>query len=192
MSRRLVSKADIDAYVTIALGWTERGEIQGLPEPARSVLTVTRDNASDVGQRLWYGNARRFIEFDEADFAHDPGSWEDVQEDKAWWESVTPYVFEEFPGQPHPETAFRIAAFYSYQSADDDWERSSPDGPRFEVAFTTSVKWYALRQLGLVQSSAVPEPFADELRVDLSGRPTYDASGWGLSENDRDLFLRIA
>ncbi|MGH3347504.1 MAG: hypothetical protein ACRDO4_11030 [Nocardioides sp.] len=196
MSRRILSKADVDAYVTIALRWTERGEVTFLPQPARSVLAVTRDTASDIGQRLWYGNVRGFIDFDDEAFDDDPGTLEDITETRQWWESVTPYVFDEFPGDPHPETVLRRVAFYTYQSAGDDWEDwflDDLDGPPFEAVFTTSMRWHALRQLGLISSATVPdEPFAEELQVELTGRPIYDASGWGLTEDDRDLFLRLA
>ena len=195
MSRWILSKADVDAYVTIALRWTERGDIARLPEPARSVLTVTLATASDVGQRLWYGNVRGFIDFDESAFLDDPGTWEDIQQTRTWWESVTPYVFEEFPGQPHPETAMKRAQYYSYQSAGDHWDEwflDGLEGPPWEAVFTTAVKWHALRQLGLVHSHTVPDdPFAEELRVELHGRPVFDASGWGLGEADRNLFLRL-
>lgn len=191
----LLSKADIDAYVTIALRWTERGEVATLPEPARTVLKVTRDTASDVGQRLWYGNVRGFIEFDDASFADDPGTLEEIEETRAWWESVTPYVFQEFPGDPHPETALRRAAFYTYQTASDQWAEwflDDLDAPPWEAVFTTAMKWHALRQLGLLSSATVPEePFAEELHVELSGRPIYDASKWALTEADRSLFLRL-
>ncbi len=57
LSSQLVSKTDIDALVTVALQWTEDGHVDAMPEPARTVLRLTQENASSVGQQLWQANA---------------------------------------------------------------------------------------------------------------------------------------
>lgn len=58
--RHLVSKTEIDALVTIAIQWTQDGHVDAMPEPARTVLRVTSEIASDVGRRLWQANAGAF------------------------------------------------------------------------------------------------------------------------------------
>jgi hypothetical protein len=60
VSSELASKTDIDALVTIALQWTEDGHVDAMPEPARTVLRVTPEHASEIGRDLWQANADAF------------------------------------------------------------------------------------------------------------------------------------
>lgn len=165
-----MDKAEIDAMVTTALRWTERGDVARMPEPARSVLQVTRDTATDVGRRLWGPNA------------------DHVPEDP-----LPDYVFEEIPGDPPPAIAHQLGAYYEYQFAGDDWEDAPGwnDGPPpFESYFAVALQWWAAVLLGKADGASVPafDPMGDHA-PDLQGLPEYDKLPWGFGD-DRDLFIR--
>ncbi len=194
MSVWVVSKTDIDALVSVALKWTERGDVARMPEPAASVLKVSRETASEVGTRLWaanhdafnYGGPRRLCDS------------ETLEEVLAFPEDLVDmkgYGFEELPGTPAPETAVRLAGYYAYQTAGDYWEEVEcwQDGePPFEALFTKSMEWYGLALLGLVRFDQVWIRTPFEAGPDLSALPRYAQVAWGLDESDRDLFLRLA
>lgn len=172
MGAFLLSKTEIDAMVTVALRWTEHGDVARMPEPARTVLHVTPANATDVGTRLWQPNRDRFPD-----------------------QELAPYEFEALPGKPGPLIAFRLAEYYEYQVAGDLWEDDpgwNEEPPPFESYFSVALQWYAAVLLGRAERDRVPafHPEGDHA-ADLRGDPVYDALPWGFDENDRDIFLTV-
>lgn len=193
MSVWIISKPDLDAYVSIAYRWTERGDTARMPREAAEVLTVTLDNASEVGKRLWaanhdafnYGGPRRLCHPEllaEIEAEGDPAQMPDFQ-------------FEPFPGTPEPETAMNRAHYYSYQTAGDYWENADewPNGePPFELRYTIAMQWYALVLLEVIPDSH-PLSFDGSFPPDndVHRWPRYEQSGHLLENSDRDLFLRV-
>jgi hypothetical protein len=190
----IVSKTDIDALVTVPFRWSETGVLTGLPKWVAGLLTVTPSNASDIGSRLWranhdtfnYGGPRELL---------DP---EMLAEVDAHDVAVTPpYEFQALPGMPRPETAIRRVGYYAYQTAGEYWGKSMwPQGkPPFEMLFHQAIVWTAAGLIGITRPEAPltydpdhPDAMEDQLMDD----PVYKASGWGLGNSDRDLFLRVA
>jgi hypothetical protein len=121
VSVRIVTKADIDAIVTVALRWTESGALQHMPAQAAGVLRVTPENATEVGTLLWranhdsynYGGPRELLE---------PEEVAEVPED--WVAEMPEYTFAEFPGTPAHEVVVRLTSFYRYQTQCDHWDQT--------------------------------------------------------------------
>jgi hypothetical protein len=174
-----VSKADIDALVTVAMRLTE---IDALPVDLSSVVPrhITEANADSVGRELWVENWRL--------------NWDlhpDVQESYDWgdesrWadfdpQTATPpaeideYTFMELFGSPLDATAARIISYYRYQTAGALWSEGS-----YGRQFTDALQALIRRRNGSE---------ADSRRLpggDIESTP------WGLTDTDRDLFLRHA
>lgn len=199
MSNQLVSKADIDALVTIAMQWTEAGDVDAMPEPARTVLRVTAQNADEVGRQLWQANADAFY-FGGPPEGCDPQVREEAlaeREREGGIPYVAAYVFEALPGVAGPVAAARIINFYAYQTEGDAWDpddtffRGGVAEPPFAAYFTTAARWYSLALRGALPRDRVPEPLSGELSE--AGARLMDDRGdfpWGLDETDRDVFVR--
>lgn len=199
MSSSLVSKTDVDALVTIALQWTETGHVDAMPEPARTVLRVTPESASEVGRQLWQANVDAF-------YFGGPREWcePDVLEQgqaELELDGGTPYLaayeFEALPGVVNPVAAGRVVNFFAYQTANDAWDpddaffRGGVAEPPFAAYFTTAVRWYSLALRGALPMDRVPQPLSPDLadaedRLSDNGRDLP----WGLTESDRDIFSR--
>ena len=192
MSVWVVSKTDMDALITIAVHWTEHGDLARLPAPAASVLRVTRQTASQVGARLWLANHNTF-NYEGPPEWQDPEYLAELNANPELLEQMPDYGFEPLPGTPAPESAVGRSRYYRYQTQADYWDEDWwPDGrPPFEMLFTTAMEWNGLAMLGLVDPAAFPADGILPGTVDLSGYPRYEQSGWNLKESDRDLFLRL-
>lgn len=199
MSSDLVSKTDIDALVTVAVQWTDGGHVDSMPEPARTVLKVTLQNASDVGRQLWQANADAFY-FGGPPEGCDPETRAEAEAELAR-DGGTPfiaaYVFEPLPGVASPFAASRLARFYAYQTEGEAWDPGDPffrggvaDLP-FAAYFVTSMRWYSLALRGALPLDRVPEPLSSEL-TDAEARVPDDRGDfpWGLKDSDRDVFAR--
>ncbi|MEO5661749.1 MAG: hypothetical protein ABIR39_00565, partial [Nocardioides sp.] len=124
MSSWIVSATDIDSIVSIAHHWTATGALDMAPSQVRELLSVTDENASEIGRRLWQANVEanmfggprayadpEIVEEAEAEAAEDGGI-----------PNVREYSFQKFPGAPHPATAMRRIGYYRYQTANDTWD----------------------------------------------------------------------
>lgn len=171
MSSIECTKADIDALVTIALRWSQRGDAERMPAVVADVLWVTRDTATALGARLWNVNL------------------EVARMHEALWEEAQEYRFEELPGAPAPETALRLVEFYESQTIRSGHYLAARRGhPPFEYLFAEAMAWWARVLLGL----ADPDCFRSEpVDLDPLRSIAYEQSGWGLDDGDRDLFLRV-
>lgn len=199
MSSQLVSKTDIDALVTVALQWTEAGHVDAMPEPARTVLRVTQENATAVGRQLWQTNADA-VYFGGPPEGCDPDVREEAQaelDQDGGSPYVQAYVFEALPGVATPLAAARVVSFYAYQTEGDAWDpddgffRGGADEPPFAAYFTTAMRWYSLALRGALPLDRVPKPLSKELsdaedRL-LDGRGDFP---WGLEESNRNVFIR--
>lgn len=197
VSNHVVSKTDIDALVTIALQWTEDGHVDAMPEPARTVLRVIPDDASEVGRQLWQANVDAFYFGGPREYC-DPDVREEAQAELGS-DGGTPYVaayeFEGLQGVVTPVAASHVAGYYSYQTANDAWDdpyfRRGVMEPPFAARFITAIRWYSLALRGALPLDRVPEPMSSELS-DAEDRLS-DSRGdfpWGLEESDRDIFAR--
>jgi len=197
VSSHLVSKTDIDALVTIALQWTEDGHVDAMPEPARTVLRVTLENASDVGRQLWQTNADAFY-FGGPPEGCDPDVREEAQKELER-DGGTPYVdaylFEALPGVATPWAAARVIRYYAYQTQGDAWDpddafyRGGVVEPPFAAYFTTAMRWYSLALRGALPLDRVPEPLSSELsNAEDRLRDERGDFPWGLKESDRNVF----
>ena len=192
MSTWIVSKADIDALVSVALRWTETGLVDVQPPSVAAVLTVTPDSASEIGAKLWAAN-HDANNYGGPKSMADPELLEELDADDV---VPTPrYEFEAFPGLPRPQTAIHLAGYYAYQTAGDYWDRWEwPDGePPFEMLFHQAMIWVAAGLLGIPRSDEPEDysPFDTPIEDRVMDDPVTKASGWGLAESDRDLFLRL-
>lgn len=193
MSSWIVSKTDIDAIVSVALRWTETGLMEVQPSSVAAVLKVTPGNASEIGARLWAAN-HEANNYGGPKSMADPEFLEDLDPDDV---AETPsYEFEALPGLARPQTAIHLAGYYAYQTAGDYWDRWEwPSGePPFEMLFHQAMVWVAAGLLGISRSDEPEDynPFATPIEDQVMDDPVTKASGWGLSESDRDLFLRLA
>jgi hypothetical protein len=199
VSSHLVSKTDIDALVTIAFQWTEDGHVDAMPEPAKTVLRVTPENASNVGRQLWQTNADA-VYFGGPPEGCDPDVREEAQAElelDGGTPYVAAYVFEALPGVASPVAAARAISFYAYQTEGDAWDpddaffRGGVTKPPFAAYFTTAMRWYSLALRGALPLDRVPEPLSSELS-DAEDRLRDDRGDfpWGLEESDRDVFAR--
>lgn len=157
--------------VTVALRWTERGDVAQMVEPARTVLHVDLDNATAVGRRLWQPNS---------DLAPDV--------------PLPAYSFDPLKGFPPPAVAFQLGSYYEYQFAGDHWEDDpgwNDAPPPFESYFVTALQWHAAVLLGMADAGSFPafDPEGEHL-PDLRGIAEYDTLPWGFGDEDRDIFLK--
>lgn len=200
MSSQLVSKTDIDALVSIALQWTEAGHVDAMPEPARTVLRVTPENASDVGRQLWQTSADAF-HFGGPPEGCDPDVREEAEaelERDGGTPYVEAYVFDALPGVASPVAVARAISFYAYQTEGDAWDpdnafyRGGVVEPPFAAYFTTAMRWYSSALRGALPLDRVPAPLSSELS-DAEERLLDDRGDlpWGLEESDRDVFFSL-
>jgi hypothetical protein len=192
VSVRIVSSADIDAIVTVALRWTESGALERLPAQAAQVLRVTPENATEVGIRLWlanhdtfnYGGPRELVE---------P---EVVAEAEEWDVEVVPvYTFAEFPGVPLPEVVVKLVRYYRYQTQCDHWDQEwlwANGEPPFAASFMVAMEWHAMVLLGLFPPDRMPgvDDWLFERRAEFQEDryPACRRVPWGLGDGDRQLF----
>ena len=192
MSTWIVSKTDIDALVSVALRWTETGLIEMQPPAVAAVLAVTPGNADEVGLNLWAAN-HDSNNYGGPKFMADPDFLKTLNPDRI---AVMPtYQFEALPGLPRPQTAIYLAGYYAYQTAGDYWDRYDwPNGePPFEMLFHQAMIWVAAGLLGIPRGEEPGDydPYDTPIEDALMDDPVTKASGWGLEDSDRDLFLRL-
>lgn len=193
----IITKADLDAYVSIAYRWTQAGEVATMPPEVAEVLTITDQNADEVGAWLWaanhdafnFGGPKRLV--DPALLAEDEQTGQVVE--------MPPYDFQAFEGMPSPAIALNRAGYYRYQTMSDYWEESSDwEAGRepFELKFTFGMEWWACKSLQIdpkVKLYRKPGRFLwtrDDGDVDYpAGLQAPDGRRvWRLNEEDRDLF----
>lgn len=197
MSVWIVSREDIDAIVTVAVRWTEFGAIEHMPPAAADVLRVTRENATEVGTRLWranhdsynYGGPREFLT---------PEELEAPECQPEWVEEMPQYTFAEFPGNPAPEVVVKLTDYYRYQTQNDHWTESytwtepwANGEPPFEARFIFAMRWHAMALLGLAPADQMPAATDEHVHFPADRFPAYNRVPWGLGQGDRQLFTSI-
>lgn len=197
MSVWILSKADVDAYVSIAYRWTEAGQVDQMTAEVSEVLRVTDANASEIGSKLWAANHDAF-NFGGPKRLADPALVaEKVASDEI--EETPRYEFQAFEGVPTSVVALNRVGYYTYQTAGDYWDEPS-DWERgrepFELMFTFGMEWWACKSLNIqpkVKLYRKPGRFLwtrDDGDVDYpTGLRTPDGRQiWQLDESDRNLF----
>jgi hypothetical protein len=194
MSNWIVSKTDIDALVSVAFRWTEAGALQETPPSVVELLTVTDSNATKIGVDLWRAN------HDTCNYGG-PLSQLDLEQ-YATWDADPPvemptYDFEPLPGSPRPQTAIRLAGYYSYQTAHDFWQQPDwPNGePPFEMLFHQAIVWTAVGLLGLPRPPTPSDysPYESDVPDSVIHDPIYEATPWGpWGPAERDVFVRLS
>lgn len=196
MSVWIVSKADIDAIVTVALRWTESGALEHMPAQVADILRVTPENATQIGVLLWLANHDSFNYGGPPEFM-EPAELAEMEE---WAEEMPEYTFTAFPGTPVPEVVVRLTRYYRYQTQGDHWNQAhlyASGEPPFEARFIVAMEWQAMTMLGLASADLVPNvddwTFVDRFADFPEDRfPAYRAVPWGLGDGDRQLFTSTA
>jgi hypothetical protein len=197
MSGWIITKADVDAFVSVAYRWTEAGQVDVMPPEFAQVLRVTDDNASDLGAHLWaanhdatnFGGPRRLA---------DPELVTELEEGNEIVE-MPPYEFQAFEGMPSPAVALNRASYFQYQTANDFWELRGSwenDIEPFELRFTYAMEWWACGLLQirpkvrLHQGSDRVSWRREDGPVDhpIMLKTSEDRRIWRLSDADRNLF----
>jgi hypothetical protein len=197
MSRWIITKTDLDAYVSVAYRWTDVGLVERMPPELAEVLRVTDGNASEVGARLWAAN------HDASNFGGpkrlaSPELITELEEGDEVVEMPS-YEFEAFEGLPSPAVALNRASYFQYQTAGEYWEFRAAweDGVEpFELRFTYAMEWWACDLLRIQPKVRLHHGsyrvlwYREDGPVDYpitfktaDGRPV-----WRLSDADRNLF----